>query len=126
MGVCLLCVLSGRGLCDELITRPEEPYQLWCIVVCGQETSWYEEAIACAGLQSQKKKVTFIKAQFQIKSNVVKSQLNPLHIIKINLILDLRKDKKDAATNVTYSITCPYRYSRWPGGNIIMWCFTTN
>jgi hypothetical protein len=21
--VCLLCVLSGRGLCNELITRPE-------------------------------------------------------------------------------------------------------
>jgi hypothetical protein len=27
-------VLSGRGLCDELITRPEESYQLWCVVVC--------------------------------------------------------------------------------------------
>jgi hypothetical protein len=24
MDVCLLCVLSGRSLCDELITRPEE------------------------------------------------------------------------------------------------------
>jgi hypothetical protein len=24
MDVCVLCVLSGRGLCDELITRPEE------------------------------------------------------------------------------------------------------
>jgi hypothetical protein len=31
-------VLSGRGLCDELITRPEESYRLWC-VVCDQETS---------------------------------------------------------------------------------------
>jgi hypothetical protein len=28
------CVLSDRGLCDELITRPEESYRLWCIVVC--------------------------------------------------------------------------------------------
>ena len=27
-------MLSGRGLCDELITRPEESYQLWCVVVC--------------------------------------------------------------------------------------------
>ena len=25
---CECCVLSGRGLCDELITRPEEPYRL--------------------------------------------------------------------------------------------------
>jgi hypothetical protein len=30
-------VLSGRGLCDGLITRPEESYRLWCVVVCGLE-----------------------------------------------------------------------------------------
>jgi hypothetical protein len=39
MDVCLLCcVLSGRGLCDELITGPEESYRLWC-VTCDLETS---------------------------------------------------------------------------------------
>jgi hypothetical protein len=32
-------VLSGRGLCDELITRPEESYRLWSVVVCDLETS---------------------------------------------------------------------------------------
>ena len=32
-------MLSGRGLCDELITRPEESYRLWCIVVYDLETS---------------------------------------------------------------------------------------
>ena len=38
--VCCDCrVLSGRGLCDELITRPEESYRLWCVVVCDLETS---------------------------------------------------------------------------------------
>jgi len=31
-------VLSGRGLCDELITRPEESYRMWCVVVCDLET----------------------------------------------------------------------------------------
>jgi len=31
--------LSGRGLCDELITRPEESYRLCCVVVCDLETS---------------------------------------------------------------------------------------
>jgi hypothetical protein len=36
---CEYRVLSGRGLCDELITRPEESYQLCCIVVCDLETS---------------------------------------------------------------------------------------
>jgi len=32
-------VLSGRGLCDELITRPEESYRLCCVVLCDLETS---------------------------------------------------------------------------------------
>ena len=32
-------MLSGRGLCDEPITRPEESYRLCCVVVCDLETS---------------------------------------------------------------------------------------
>ena len=38
--VCCECrVLSGRGLCDELITRPEQSYRLCCVVMCDLETS---------------------------------------------------------------------------------------
>jgi hypothetical protein len=36
---CECCVLSGRRLCDGLITRPEESHRLWRVVVCDQETS---------------------------------------------------------------------------------------
>jgi len=36
---CEFCVLSSRGLCDELITRPEESYRLWYVIVCDLETS---------------------------------------------------------------------------------------
>ena len=36
---CECCVFSDRGLCDELITRPEESYRLGCVVVCDLETS---------------------------------------------------------------------------------------
>jgi hypothetical protein len=36
---CECCVLSGRGLCDELITRPEGSYQLCCVILCDLETS---------------------------------------------------------------------------------------
>jgi hypothetical protein len=36
---CECRAFSGRGLCDELITRPEESYRLCCIVVCDLETS---------------------------------------------------------------------------------------
>jgi len=34
---CECCVLSGRGLCDELNTRPEESYRVWYVVVCDLE-----------------------------------------------------------------------------------------
>jgi len=36
---CECCVLSGRGLCDELITLPEESYRLWRVVLCDLETT---------------------------------------------------------------------------------------
>jgi hypothetical protein len=55
---CVCSVLSGRGLSDGLITRPEEFYRLWRVAVCDQETSWYEEAIAHAWLHSQRNKLT--------------------------------------------------------------------
>jgi hypothetical protein len=32
-------VFSGRGLCDELITLPEESYRLWCVVVYDVENT---------------------------------------------------------------------------------------
>jgi len=40
MDVCReCCVFSGRGHCDELLTRPEESYRMWCVVVCDLETT---------------------------------------------------------------------------------------
>ena len=30
---CDCCVLSGRGLCVEPITRPEESYGVWCVLL---------------------------------------------------------------------------------------------
>ena len=40
---CECCVLSGRGLCVGLITRPEESYRLRCVVVCDLENFMNEE-----------------------------------------------------------------------------------
>ena len=37
---CECCALSSRGLRDGLISRLEESYWLWCVVVCDLETSW--------------------------------------------------------------------------------------
>jgi hypothetical protein len=44
---CECCVLSGKGLCDELITRLEESYRLWCFVVCDLETLNADSHRAC-------------------------------------------------------------------------------
>jgi hypothetical protein len=48
---CECCVLSVRGLCDELITRPEESYRLWRVVF-DLETS-KEEAKPLRGCEIQ-------------------------------------------------------------------------
>jgi len=55
---CACCVFSDRVLCDELITRPEESYRLWCVVVCDQEKQnlVVKEAIAHKGANCAKKK----------------------------------------------------------------------
>jgi hypothetical protein len=62
---CECCVLSGRGLCDELITRPKECYRLWCVVVCDQEKTNLvnEEAKAHWGAVAPRKK-NRLKLQF--------------------------------------------------------------
>ena len=49
-------MLSGRGLCDELMTRPEESYRLWCVVVCDLENLKNEEAMTRVWSQCQSKK----------------------------------------------------------------------
>jgi hypothetical protein len=41
---CACCVLSGRGLCDGLVTRPEESYRVWCVSKCDLEASNNEAA----------------------------------------------------------------------------------
>jgi len=52
--LCVCCVLSGRGVCDGLITRPEESYRLWCVVVLDLETSIMRRPWPPRGLLRQK------------------------------------------------------------------------
>jgi len=59
MDVChfACCVLSGSGLCDELINLLEESYRLWCVVVCDLQTSRSRRPWpACAASPHRKKK----------------------------------------------------------------------
>jgi len=49
-------VLSGRGLCDELITRQEESYRLWSVVLSDLENLKNEEAMTRVRSQRHRKK----------------------------------------------------------------------
>jgi hypothetical protein len=53
---CECCVLSGSSLCDGLITRLEESYRLWCVVVCDLETSRMRRPWPALGRSASKKK----------------------------------------------------------------------
>jgi hypothetical protein len=53
---CECCVWSSRGLCDELITRPEESYRLWRVVVCDQESSWMRRPWPALGRSATRNK----------------------------------------------------------------------
>jgi len=55
---CRCYVLSGRGLRDELITRPEESYRLWCVVVCDLENSWVRRPWPTGGCWAKNKQKT--------------------------------------------------------------------
>jgi len=61
---CECCVLSGRGLCDALITRPEESYRLWCVVVYDLETSRMKRPWPALGRSTTKKKFKNIDHRF--------------------------------------------------------------
>jgi hypothetical protein len=50
---CACCVLSGRSLCDELITRPVESYRLWYVVVWDLETSRMRKPWPALGLRTK-------------------------------------------------------------------------
>ena len=62
---CECCVLSGRGLCDELITRPEESYRLWCVVVYDLDTSWMNRPWPTGVLLWQKRWIKYLRLKWR-------------------------------------------------------------
>jgi len=52
---CNYCVLSGRGFCDEPITRLEDFFRLWCVVMCDIETLWMKWAWSTGGCRAKNK-----------------------------------------------------------------------
>jgi hypothetical protein len=66
MFVCCECyVLSGRGLCDEQITRPDESYQMWCVVVCELETLCMRRPCSMGAVAPIKQIIIIIQRHFK-------------------------------------------------------------
>ena len=68
------CVLSGRGFCDELVTRPGESYRLWYAVECDLGTSRMSMSRPVGGgggFCARKKKNGVTKALFTGTSPVI-------------------------------------------------------
>ena len=63
-------MLSGRGLCDELVTRPEESYRRWCVVVCDLETSRMRRPWNAMGRNSTKRRRRLVVLMTTIKFSV--------------------------------------------------------
>jgi hypothetical protein len=63
---CECCVLSGRGLYDELITRPEKSYRMWCVVVCDLETSGMRRPWPALGRSATKRKKYLTPMQLKV------------------------------------------------------------
>jgi hypothetical protein len=55
------CVLSDRGLCDDLITRPEESYRLWRLFVSDLEASRIRKPWFALGRSATGEKFTEMK-----------------------------------------------------------------
>ena len=94
---CECCVLSGRVLCDELITRPEESYRLWCVWVWSRNLM-IEETLAHLGSCCAKRK-TRPKHQphWQTKLDVMQGCENVL----INQV-DMPSVEDDTSCNNVY------------------------
>jgi len=70
MPVCCECfVLSGRGLCDELITRSEESYRLWWVVLCDLETSWKRRSSPTGGCCAKYKQTYNLPSRAHVDVN---------------------------------------------------------
>ena len=73
-------MLSGRGLCDELITRSEESYRLWCVVVCDLENLKNEEAMARVGPQRHRQKKNALNTSRGVANEIIRLRFS-LHLV---------------------------------------------
>jgi hypothetical protein len=78
MGVCLLLSVecwSGTGLCDGLITRPEESYRLWCHCVWSWNLENEEAKTRKWVVKASKRRRIYLYLFIYLQSNYIRWRL---------------------------------------------------
>jgi hypothetical protein len=78
---CECCVLSGTGVCDGLITCPEESYRVWCVSECYQVQLYTEDNNHIHGEKQYTKQYTITehKTQNNTQTQNIKQYTNTEH-----------------------------------------------
>jgi len=119
MSVCVeCCVLSGRVLCDGLISRPEESYRMWCVVVCDLETSRMRRPWPALGRSATEEKYISIFSgfcslafitQIWMKANTFPTKQKQTYLQPFTIYIQMKyvnwKENVDVFTN---SALCPH------------------
>ena len=84
-------MLSGRGLCDGLITRPQGSYRLWCVVVCDLETGcWAKEKMDTKNSIYGLSKADFFMNRLPLHKAFILGASSYLLYVPIKIILPVR------------------------------------
>ena len=83
-------VLAGRDLCDRPITRPQKPYRLRCVIVCGLETSRMSRpwsALGCCAREDEEENAFCLRPLSGIRNTLTEcyTQLNHLPHMNTNV-----------------------------------------
>ena len=116
---CECCVLSIRGLCEELITRLEESYRLWCVVVCDLETSRMRKQWPTLGCSATRKKYSsyyiFSHRNWFLRLGLSHTDLQAL-VLQCSM-----------STNFFKVVYCIYSTTIWSQQlNVFVWRFSNN
>jgi hypothetical protein len=93
---CVCCVLSGRGLCDELITHPKESYRLWRVVLCDHETSWTRRPYPALGCEAGENKIIILPIHYtgrRYHTVSLTDTISPPYFLWLLLIIRSTEDK---------------------------------
>ena len=82
---CECCALSDRGLCDELITRREESYRPWCVIVCDLETSGIRRPWPAIGLHAHGHKTEPWLRKLPVDLSLPRTGFHsrPVHVVSV-------------------------------------------